>query len=162
MPYALLPLSKPTLEWLADSRIPEELVERSEPGSLPPAFVAARALKLEANPGHPHLSTSYLIVRDQDSRIVGACGFKTPLGLDRVAVGYGVAPSTRGQGAASAALRLLTRLALQSGTSEVLAEIVPYNAASIRVAQKAGFLQVGARVDEDNEHVTQWLYRSGA
>jgi RimJ/RimL family protein N-acetyltransferase len=162
MPYVLLPLLTPTLEWLADSRIPAELAGRTEPESLPPAFVAARALKLEANPDHPNLPTSYLIVRDQDSRVVGACGFKTPLGLNRVAVGYGVAPSTRGQGAASAALKLLTELALQSGTSEVLAEIVPTNAASIRVAQNAGFIQVGARVDEDNEYVTQWLYRSGA
>jgi len=162
MPYVLLPLTTPTLEWLADSRIPEELAARTEPESLPPAFVAARALRLEANPDHPNLPTSYLIVRDQDSRVVGACGFKTPLGLNRVAVGYGVAPSSRGQGAASTALRLLTGLALQSGTSEVLADIVPTNAASIRVAQNAGFIQVGARVDEDNEYVTQWLYRSGA
>jgi hypothetical protein len=30
------------------------------------------------------------------------------------------------------------------------------------VVQKAGFVQVGARIDEDNEFVTQWLYRSGA
>lgn len=162
MPYALLPLSTPTLESLANSRSPKELAEHAEPDSMPPAFVAARALKLEANPEHPELSTPYLIVREEDSRLVGACGFKTPLGLSRVAVGYGVAPSTRGQGAASAALKLLTELALRSGTCEVLAEIVPGNAASIRVAQKAGFLQVGARVDEDNEYVTQWLYRSGA
>ncbi len=162
MPYALQPLSTLTLEWLADSRTPDEIAARSEPGSMPPAFVAARALKLQANPQHPNLPTSYLIVREEDSRFVGACGFKTPLGLNRVEVGYGVAPGTQGQGAASAALKLLTELALQSGASEVLAEIVPSNAASIRVAQKAGFRQVGARVDEDNDYVIQWLYRSGA
>ena len=162
MPYALQPLSTPSLEWLAESRIPEELAKRAEPGSMPPAFVAARALKLQATPGHPNLPTSYLIVRKEDSRFVGACGFKTPLGINRVEVGYGVSPSPQGRGAASAALKLLTEIALQSGTSEVLAEIVPNNAASIRVAQKAGFRQVGTRVDEDNDYVTQWLYRSGA
>jgi RimJ/RimL family protein N-acetyltransferase len=162
MPFALLPLSTAALEWLAASRVPDELAERAEPESMPPAFVAARALKLEATAEHQALPTSYLIVRDEDSRFVGACGFKTPLGLNRVEVGFGVAPATRGQGAATAALKLLTELALESGSSEVLAEILPGNVASIRVAQKAGFVQVGARVDEDNEYVTQWLYRSGA
>jgi [ribosomal protein S5]-alanine N-acetyltransferase len=162
MPFALLPLSTPALEWLALSRVPDELAARAEPESMPPAFVAARALKLEADVEHEALPTSYLIVRDEDSRFVGACGFKTPLGAQRVEVGFGVASTARGQGAATAALKLLTELALESGASEVLAEILPDNVASIRVAQKAGFVQVGARVDEDNEYVTQWLYRSGA
>jgi [ribosomal protein S5]-alanine N-acetyltransferase len=162
MPFALLPLSTPALEWLANSRIPDELVHRAEPESMPPAFVAARALRLEANLEHPAVPTSYLIVRDEDSRFVGACGFKTPLGANRIEVGFGVSSAARGQGAATAALKLLTELALESGSSEVLAEILPDNAASIRVVQKAGFVRVGARIDEDNEFVTQWLYRSGA
>ncbi len=162
MPFALLPLSTPALEWLANSRIPDELVHRAEPESMPPAFVAARALRLEANLEHPTVPTSYLIVRDEDSRFVGACGFKTPLGANRIEVGFGVSSAARGQGAATAALKLLTELALESGSSEVLAEILPDNVASIRVVQKAGFVQVGARIDEDNEFVTQWLYGSGA
>ena len=162
MAFALLPLLTPALEWLADSRVPDELAQRAEPESMPPAFVAARALKLEASAEHQALATSYLIVREKDSRFVGACGFKTPIGSNRIEIGYGVASAARRQGAGTAALKLLTELALQSGSSEVLAEIFPDNAASIRVAQKAGFVQVGARVDEDNEYVTQWLYRSGA
>ena len=129
---------------------------------MPPSFVAERALKLEAEAGPRYLPTSYLIIRDEDSRFVGACGFKTPLGARRAEVGYGVAPTVQGQGAATAALKLLAEIAFASGTSEVLAEIVPGNIASIRVAQKAGFQQAGARLDEENEYVTQWLLRGGA
>ncbi len=129
---------------------------------MPPSFVAARALKLEAEVGSWHVPSSYLIVRDEDSSFVGACGFKTKLGVGRVEVGYGVAPSAQGQGAATTALKLLSEIAFASGAAEVLAEILPENVASIRVVQKVGFQQVGARLDEDNEYVTQWVLRGGA
>jgi [ribosomal protein S5]-alanine N-acetyltransferase len=162
VPFSLRPLSTSALEWLAASSAPEELRSRAEPGALPPSFVAARALKLEAEAGAPSVPTSYLIVRSNDSSFVGACGFKTQLSPGRVEVGYGVAPTVQGQGAATAALRLLVEIAFASGATEVLAEIVPENIASIRVVQKAGFQQVGARLDQDNEYVTQWLLRGGA
>jgi ribosomal-protein-alanine N-acetyltransferase len=160
VPFSLLPLSTLALQWLETSRIPEELSSRAEPGAMPPAFVAARALKLEAESGPQPVPTSYLIVRDEDSSIVGACGFKTQLGAWRVEVGYGVAPSAQGHGAATTALKLLTEIAFVSGTVEVLAEIIPDNIASLRVVQKLGFQQVGERLDEDNEYVTQWVLRS--
>ena len=129
---------------------------------MPPSFVAARALKLEAEAGFQSVPTSFLIVRDEDSCFVGACGFKTKLGVGRVEVGYGVAPAAQGQGAATTALRLLSKVAFASGATEVLAEILPENIASIRVVQKVGFQQVGSRLDEDNEYVTQWVLRGGA
>ncbi len=129
---------------------------------MPPSFVAARALKLEAEAGSQSVPTSYLIVRDADSCFVGGCGFKTQLGIRRVEVGYGVAPSAQGQGAATSALKLLAEVAFASGATEVLAEIIPENIASIRVVQKVGFQQVGARLDEDSEYVTQWVLRGGA
>ena len=162
MTFELLPLSTGALACLANSRIPEAFAARAEPDGMPPAFVAARALGLEASAAHCGLPTSFLIVRDEDSRLIGSCGFKTPLGASRVEVGYGVAAAARGQGAATAALRRLTELAFESGSREVLAEILPGNAASLRVAQKAGFQQIGARIDEDKEFVLQWLYRRGA
>ena len=160
MTFALFPLSKSQLQCLDDSRKPEELVARAEPEAFPPSFVAARSLKLAGETQPEPWSTSFLIVRQTDSRFVGACGFKTAPVSGRVEVGYGVASSARGAGAATAALQLLTALAYESGASEVLAEILPENAASIRVAQKAGFLQVGSRVDESNDFVIQWLRRS--
>jgi RimJ/RimL family protein N-acetyltransferase len=129
---------------------------------MPPAFVATRALKLEAEAGAQAVPTSYLIVRTSDLKVVGSCGFKTDLGARRVEVGYGVASTAQGRGAATTALRLLAEVAFSSGTAEVLAEIVPDNLGSLRVAQKTGFLHVGERHDEDNELVTQWVLRSGA
>jgi RimJ/RimL family protein N-acetyltransferase len=162
MSFSLFPLSTSALQGLAQARVPAELGARAAPGALPPAFVAARALKLEARAGARPVPSSYLIVREADASFVGACGFKTPMGAARVEVGYGVAPSAQGQGAATAALRLLAEIAFAAGAAEVLAEIVPENTASARVVQKLGFLQVGARLDEDQDQVIQWLLRGGA
>jgi RimJ/RimL family protein N-acetyltransferase len=162
MPFTLLPLSRPQLESLAASREPEELQAQAEPGSMPPAFVAQRSLKMNADGNPEPWSSSFLIVRSEDARIVGACGFKTAPVAGRVEVGYGVSPASRGQGAATAALNMLSVLAFEAGASEVLAEVLPANEASIRVAQKAGFSQVGARVDEEGAYVVQWLRCSGA
>jgi RimJ/RimL family protein N-acetyltransferase len=162
MPFTLLPLTKPQLVWLAASREPEELQSQAEPGSMPPSFVAARSLKLGAEGNLEPWSSSFLIVRNEDARFVGACGFKTAPNAGRVEVGYGVSPLSRGNGAATAALRMLSLLAFEAGASEVLAEVLPENKASIRVVQKAGFVRVGARVDEEGEYVIQWLRRSGA
>ena len=161
MPFALFPLSKLQLEQLAASHEPQDLAVRAEHGAFPPPFVAARTLKLaaEAEPGP--WSTAFLIMRTEDLRVVGACGFKTGPKNGRVEVGYGVAPAARGNGAATVALTLLAEIAFEAGVSEVLAEVLPENKASIRVVQKAGFARAGSRTDEDNEYVIQWLCRRG-
>lgn len=162
MTFSLLQLSKTELEALAASRVPEALENRAEPDSMPPAFVATRSLELAAA-GHPApWSTTFLIVNNEDTRIVGGCGFKTVPMNGRVEVGYGVSPAGQGKGAATAALKLLLRSAFDAGATEVLAEIAPTNHASTRVVQKAGFIQVGARVDNENEYVIQWTKRSEA
>jgi [ribosomal protein S5]-alanine N-acetyltransferase len=157
--FTLLPLSKLQLESLAASQVPDEFRLRAELDSLPPSFVAARNLKLaeQAPPGP--WSTTFLIVRNSDGRVIGACGFKTAPDAGRVEAGYGVSPSSRRTGAATIALNKLTQLAFEAGATEVLAEILPDNLASIRVVQKAGFSQIGDRVDEDGDYVVQWLCR---
>ncbi len=156
-PFALLPLTSSQLTVLAQAGVPAEFAKRAEPGALPPDFVAARALNLEAAASHTAAPTSFLMVRCLDGRIVGACGFKTALGGPRVEVGYGVAENAQRQGAATHALGLLVQLAAQEGSNEVLAEVLPSNAASLRVVQKAGFRLVGSRFDEDGEFVEQWV-----
>jgi RimJ/RimL family protein N-acetyltransferase len=121
--------------------------------------VASRALSLLAQ-GCPEVwSSTFFILREFDQRIVGSCGFKNVPKLGRVEVGYGISPSARGQGAATAAVRLLVAQALNAGAQEVLAEVSPNNPASLRVVQKAGFTEVGSRLDESNEYVLQWLLR---
>ena len=162
MTFSLLQLSKSALEALAESHVPDGLENRAEPGSMPPAFVASRSLE-HAAAGHPTpWSTTFLIVNNTDTRIVGGCGFKTVPKNGRVEVGYGVAPAAQGKGAATAALKLLVHSAFEAGATEVLAEVAPTNHASTRVVQKAGFLQIGARVDNENEYVVQWSKRSEA
>lgn len=152
-------MSKAELEDLAASRVPPGLASRVEAGALPPAFVAARSLQLAAA-AHPEpWSTAFLVVRESDGRIIGGCGFKTAPSKGRVEVGYGVAPQARSRGAATAALLLLLRKAFAAGATEVLAEVAPTNHASTRVVRKAGFREVGARLDEDGEVVVQWLKR---
>ena len=161
MPFSLLPLLKAELEALAESRIPDGLEHRAEPDSMPPAFVAARALRLLAA-GYPTpWGTTFLIVDDEGSRIVGGCGFKEAPINGRVEVGYGVAPVARGKGAATAALKLLVDVAFRAGEKEVLAEIVPGNRASTTVVEKLGFQVIGSRIDDDGERVVQWIKRSG-
>ncbi|MFZ4649851.1 MAG: GNAT family N-acetyltransferase [Rubrivivax sp.] len=162
MPFSLLQLSHSELEDLADSRVPMRLGQRIELGALPPAFVAAGSLQLHAS-GHPEpWSTSFLIVRDQDDRIVGACGFKTPPENGCVEIGYGVSEAARDQGAATKAVALLVAKAFSAGATSVLAEILPDNHASAKVVQRNGFVDTGARNDKTGEYVVQWVRRSGA
>jgi [ribosomal protein S5]-alanine N-acetyltransferase len=123
MTFSLLQLSKTALEALAASRVPEGLEDRAEPNAMPPAFVASRSLELAAK-GHPApWSTTFLIVSNEDSRIVGGCGFKDVPINGRVKIGYGVSPARQGKGAETAALKQLLTRAFDAGATEVLAEI---------------------------------------
>jgi RimJ/RimL family protein N-acetyltransferase len=162
MNFYLQQLSQPDLMALAASELPASIAARIEEDALPPSFVAARALELIADGHVSPWSSLFLIIRSRDDRIVGTCSFKTIPADRRVEVGYGVAPAAQGQGAATAALNLLITEAFNAGVTEVLAEVSPQNIASTRVVEKAGFAQVGARMDEDNEYVIQWLRQRSA
>lgn len=159
MTFSLQPLSDSELETLAASGVPEQLAPRLERDALPPAFVAARALRLRAQGQPEPWSSTFLIVDDDDRKIVGGCGFKTAPDDGRVEVGYGVAPAAWGRGAATAALVMLLDKAFAAGAQEVVAEIVPTNHASIRVVRKAGFVPSDSRVDEAGEYVVRWIKR---
>lgn len=61
---------------------------------------------------------------------------------------YGVAPAERGQGIATALLRLVTDWVFSNGIARrVEAVIGPANAASVRVVTKVGFRYEGTRRD---------------
>lgn len=159
---SLLQLSTSELVAVASSRVPAGLEDRIGQGSLPPPFVAVRALELAAAGHPPPWATTFLIVRDEDGRIVGGCGFKAAPVDGRVEVGYGVARAAQGRGSATAALTMLVRIAFDAGATEVLAEVAPTNPASTRVVRKAGFEQIGTRTDHENELLAQWVRRSEA
>ena len=130
-------------------------------GALPPRHVAQRALRLLSEGESEEWCSTFFMTLEPEGIVVGACGFKGPPSQGQVEVGYGVAPSMRKQGYASAALRSLLNIAFCSGeVTEVLAEVSPSNEASSRVVEKLGFVSTGTRVDEEGEVVVQWVARS--
>ena len=84
---------------------------------------------------------------------VGSGGFGGRPGADRrLTVGYAIHEEHRGHGYATELLELLTAWALaRPEVDRVRATIRPDNAASLRVAAKAGFERTG-EVVQDDEH----------
>lgn len=131
-------------------------------GALPPPRVASRALAQLAL-GTPALwCVPFLIISPARRMVVGGCTFKTLPADGRVEIGYAVAASQRGQGIATAAVGQLLRMAARSGlVREVVAHIVPDNAASARMASRLGFSRGGEVVDPDGETVVRWAWHVG-
>lgn len=142
---------------LAASRVPAGMEGRVQPGALPPAFVAQRALDRIGQGASEFWCATFLIVRG-DGEIVGGCGFKGEPADGRVEIAYGIAPAHRRQGAAAAAVQALLDLAFANGVRKVFAEILPENAASIAVVRKLGFRFDGTRVDEDGDVVGMYTF----
>jgi len=88
-----------------------------------------------------------------DGEQIGSGGFGGRPGPNRrLTVGYGVHEEHRGNGYATELLTLLADWALaQPEVDVVRATITPANAASLRVAAKAGFTATGERL-QDEEH----------
>jgi RimJ/RimL family protein N-acetyltransferase len=120
--------------------------------------VATRSLAQIADGGSIDWCSTYVIERDHDRRVVGACGFKGEPEAGRVEIGYGVAAACRSVGVAGEAVAMLLAIALRQGAREVLAEVNPANLASTRVVRRAGFAEGGTRVDQEGETVVQWVY----
>lgn len=154
----LYTLSPADLRALAAGAIPAALPGKVADGALPPAFVAERSLRqLDAGRSVAWCCT-YLIVRDADSTVVGACGFKDEPADGCVEIGYGVAAECRKQGIAGAAVSKLVRIAFgRAGVHAVLAQINPDNVGSTRVVQSRGFEAGRTVIDDDGEPLVQWI-----
>ena len=81
----------------------------------------------------------YLISRLADGQAVGGIGFKGQPEGGCVEIGYGLAPSARGQGYAAEAVVALLALAAEHGVSRVIADTTLDNIASQRTLVRAGF-----------------------
>lgn len=149
-------LDREQLEALAGASIPVELADRAVPGALPPPVVARRALDRLAAGMTDRWCATFLIVDAADSRIVGGCGFKGDPVDAWVEILYGVAPTYRGKGIATAAVEALKTLAFEQGARGVLAEVEPGNLPSARTVERCGFVPVGRRVAADGAEVVQW------
>lgn len=84
-----------------------------------------------------------LLRRRSDGLAIGGIGFKGPPEDGALEVGYGLAPSARGQGYATEALIAMLGIAAGLGVAVVRADTEPDNVASQRTLEKAGFLPAG-------------------
>lgn len=91
-----------------------------------------------------------------DGQVAGMGSFKGPVVEGEVEIGYGVAPSARGQGVATLLAQGLTHDALAMGAKCVVAHTNPENSASIRVLQKSAFLLEGPVSTLADGEVLRW------
>jgi RimJ/RimL family protein N-acetyltransferase len=150
----------PNLRRLAASELTELEALQVPEGALPPSKTVARALA-QLDLGTPIFwCVPFLIVSTSRSTVLGACGFKTaPVG-GSVEISYGVARAERGRGVATRAIGRLLQLAASSGlVQEVVAHILPGNAASLKVVTRLGFVPEGLVSDTDGERVMRCVWR---
>lgn len=88
---------------------------------------------------------SFTIARRSDDAAIGHCGlWLKDLDDGRARAGYAIAPAQRGRGYAADALAALTEFAWTvPGVQRIELFIEPWNAASIRTAEHAGYLREG-------------------
>jgi len=107
-----------------------------------------RAEALGADPG----AARWLLhaVLDTDGDLVGRIGcHEAPLD-GRVEVGYYVRPRARGRGVATWILAAFSEWLREQGVRTVVLSVRPDNEASLRIANRAGFVTVGEREDEED------------
>jgi RimJ/RimL family protein N-acetyltransferase len=93
----------------------------------------------------------YQIVRTSDGVVVGGIGFRGHPVAGTVEIGYGLAPSARGQGYAAEALIALMALAAGNGARRLIADTTPDNIASQRTLLRAGFGLTGRDGDPSDD-----------
>ncbi len=99
----------------------------------------------------------YLVVRRDEELVIGEIGFTGPPRAGTVGIGYAIVPSARRQGYATEAIRVVTAWALaQPGVSEVSAQTLRDNEASVRALLRAGFTEA-----EPSETVRRFSLRAG-
>jgi RimJ/RimL family protein N-acetyltransferase len=89
----------------------------------------------------------YRITRLADGRAVGGLGFKGQPAGGCVEIGYGLAPSARGDGYAAEAVIALLTVAADHGLQRVIAETTLDNLASQRTLLRAGFRLVSTEAE---------------
>lgn len=104
------------------------------------AFIARQHARARDGEGYP-----MVIVDRAGDRPVGSIGvWLRDMSAGRASVGYWVVPSARGRGAAIHALTAVAAWALKDlGIARVELLVEPDNAASIRTAERAGFVREG-------------------
>ena len=131
---ALLPNDRRRAQEILEAMLPEGWPDEELMGLLP--------ITDKTTPGF-----GIWVVLDRARRVVvGSAGFVGDPTDGKVELGYGMHPSSRGLGYATAAAAALVQWALaQDRVREVVAECERSNAPSVRVLEKLGMKRTGAR-----------------
>jgi len=93
----------------------------------------------------------FRMVRKDNGDVIGNCSFKGPPKDGMVEIAYGVSPEVEGKGYATEAARALTDFARASTEVRIIrAHTLPTGAASQRVLEKCGYINVGEVIDPDD------------
>jgi RimJ/RimL family protein N-acetyltransferase len=134
------------------------LTVRQDDGTVIPADVEWWLAEAVQEPRRDGTGLNLMMLDREAGRIAGWIYLTD---VDRYArsaeIGYGVRPAARGKGLATEALTAVSRWALSTGgLQRTWLRVSVGNAASMRVAQKAGFRQEGllrrATLEEDGLH----------
>lgn len=103
---------------------------------------------------------SFVAVTRQDGRAVGQLGSKgTPSAAGELEIGYGLNPSSWGQGLATEAVgALVAHLHARPDVRTVTAQTALSNRASERVLEKLGFVRTGKGWDGEEGELTVWAH----
>jgi RimJ/RimL family protein N-acetyltransferase len=101
-------------------------------------------LRASAERGEQRPFGYYRITRVADGHAIGGVGFKGQPDGGSIEIGYGLAPSARGNGYAAEALTALLSIAAAHGLLTVRADTTLDNIASQRTLVRAGFQLVGS------------------
>jgi RimJ/RimL family protein N-acetyltransferase len=126
----------------------------SIPSDLPDQldhFLQFRIADLAVDPAaQPWLGRAIVLTEaDGSRRTIGTVGFHSPPDADgRVEIGYRVETAYRRQGVATEVVTAMFDWAHERGVDRFLASISPDNTASLAVAARFGFRQVGVQMDD--------------
>ena len=136
------------------------------PDSHDRRFLELRRRELRAQ---PDLLGWFVYAVVLDDELIGHAGFHGPPGRNArtdagaVELGYRIFPSHRQRGYATEAARALIEWAhVEQGIGRFLFSIAPDNEASLTIARRLGFTEVGRHWDEDGEELEFELRLSGA
>ncbi|MFG3039699.1 GNAT family N-acetyltransferase [Streptomyces sp. NPDC048330] len=131
----------------------------SDPAGV--AFVERQWGRAAVGTGYPFVLVA------PDGRPVGNAGLWTRPDPGLASVGYWVVASARGRGAALSALRAVAGWALRDlGLTRLELQVEPWNTASVRTAERAGFrreglLRDGLRIGTGMRDVLRYAYPGG-
>ena len=147
----LVPLTASSIRSLA-LRPDQPLSQEGLAGLVWPAddrrVIRYRSDALAADPAAERWLLSAVL--DADGTLVGRIGCHSAPVNGRVEVGYSVRPECRRRGIATRILSTFSQWLADQGVQTVVLSVRPDNEASLRIARRAGFAQVGERQDDED------------